>query len=283
MAEGRAVMRSIVNQWGERSIALLKVEEILMYVSGLERSGSYKRNFMCKVKELYREACWYGCNIPVPSFPSFKKNTRKADIFTEDELRSYFNPELYADQNLYLFYLCCLTAALRPGEARGLRPKQILFDKKALVVDGFVKKNGVRTGYDEKRTGDYTKLRIVPLPDLALRLLKEHIDRKGLQTGDFCFTAKKDPSRPIPESSIRDTMARIIKKTGIQTRGRKLAINSFRYTYATYMLRELPAGTVMKLVGHRMTGITEYYRKRGIDESLAGLTGAEKAVEKLLT
>jgi hypothetical protein len=32
-----------------------------------------------------------------------------------------------------------------------------------------------------------------------------------------------------------------------------------------------------------MTGITEYCRKRGIDESLAGLTGAEKAVEKLLT
>jgi integrase len=200
--------------------------------------------------------------MPVSDNDVQKKPERragKADIFTGDELRSYFNPELYADRDLYLFYLCCLTAALRPGEARGLRPKQILFDKKALIVDGFVRKNGVRTGYDERRTGDRTKLRLVPLPDLTLRLLKEHIDRKGLKTGDFCFTAKKDPSRPITESFIRDHMARIIEKAGIQTRGRNLTINSFRYTYATYMRRELPAGTVMKLVGYRMTGITEHY------------------------
>jgi integrase len=178
----------------------LKVEEILMYVSGLERSGSYKRNFMCKVKELYREACWYGCNIPVPSFPSFKKNTRKADIFTEDELRSYFNPELYADQNLYLFYLCCLSAALRPGKAHRLRPKQILFDKEALIVDGFVKKNGVRTGYDEKRTGDYTKLRLIPRPFPIWRsgCSKNILTGKGFKPGTSASRLKKIRPGPFP-------------------------------------------------------------------------------------
>jgi integrase len=67
--------------------------------------------------------------------PSFRKNILKADIFTIEELRSYFNPDICADPDLYLFYLCCLTAGLRPGEGRGLRPKQILFDKEALVVD----------------------------------------------------------------------------------------------------------------------------------------------------
>jgi integrase len=150
-------------------------------------------------------------------------------------------------------------------------------------VDGFIGKNGVRTAYNEKLAGDYTKHRIVPLPDMTLRLLKEHIERKGLKDDDFCFTAKKDPSRPVSEHYVRNAMRRIIEQAGIQVRGRKLVINSFRYTYATFMRRELPAGTVMQLVGHRMTGITEHYRKRDLDESLAGLTGTDKAVEKLLT
>jgi hypothetical protein len=39
----------------------------------------------------------------------------------------------------------------------------------------------------------------------------------------------------------------------------------------------------MKLVGHTTIGMTEYYNKRLIDESLAGLAGADTAVEKLLT
>jgi hypothetical protein len=48
------------------------------------------------------------------------------------------------------------------------------------------------------------------------------------------------------------------------------------------MRRELPAEIVMKLVGHTTVGMTEYYNKRIIDESLAGLTGADTAVQKLL-
>jgi integrase len=152
------------------------------------------------------------------------------DIFTDWELERYFNPDIYEDTDLYLFYLCCLTAGLRPGEARGLRPKQILFDLKALMVDGFVKKNGVRTAYNKERPGEYLKLRIVPLPDLTFRLLKEHIERKRLKDNDFCFTGKKDPSRPVTERYIYGYMARIIKKADIQAWDRKLAINSFRYT-----------------------------------------------------
>jgi integrase len=49
------------------------------------------------------------------------------------------------------------------------------------------------------------------------------------------------------------------------------------------MRRELPAETVMKLVGHTTVGMTEYYNKRIIDESLSGLAGADTAVQKLLT
>jgi integrase len=217
------------------------------------------------------------------TLPSFKKNTRKADIFTIEELRRYFNPDIYGNPDLYLFYLCCLTAGLRPGEGRGLRPRQILFDKEALIVDGFIKKNGARTTYNTEATGECWKHRIVPLPDLTLRLLKEHIEWNQLNDDDFCFTAKKDPSRPVTEWYLRNYMAQVIKEAGIQQQGRKLVLDSFRLTYAAHLWQEIPAGAVMQLVGRKNFGMMEQYNKRGVDGSLAEFVGAELAVGKLFT
>jgi integrase len=211
------------------------------------------------------------------------KCSQRADIFTDEELERFFNSKIYGDSEMYLFYLCCLTAGLRPGETRGLRPKQILFDRAMLIVDGSIKKNGDRTAYNKEGHRDYWKLRIVPLPDLTLSMLKEHIEQKQLKDDDFIFAAKNDPSRPITEHYVRDHMARIIRDAGIQAQGRKLVINSFRYTFINRIRRELPTGIVMKLVGRKLLDIMDHYHKRGIDESSTGLAGADTAVQKLLT
>jgi hypothetical protein len=95
MQEGRAIMRKVIEQWGNKPLSRLTVEEVGKYLFALDRSGSYKRTFICKMRELYREAYWYGCDIPVPSFPLFTQNVKKADIFTSGELTKLFNPELY--------------------------------------------------------------------------------------------------------------------------------------------------------------------------------------------
>jgi hypothetical protein len=48
------------------------------------------------------------------------------------------------------------------------------------------------------------------------------------------------------------------------------------------MRRELPAETVMKMVGHTNVEMTDYYTdKRAIDESIAGLIGAASAADNL--
>jgi integrase len=191
------------------------------------------------------------------------KCSQRADIFTDEELEWFFKSRIYRDSKMYLFYLCCLTAGLRPGEARGLRPKQIMFDRTMLIVDGSVKKNGVRTSYNKKGQRDYWKLRIVPLPDLTLSMLKEHIERKRLKDDDFIFAAQKDPSRPITEHYVRDHMERIIREAGILAQGRKLVINSFRYTFINRIRRELPAGVVMKLVGRKLFAMIEQIPQLG--------------------
>jgi hypothetical protein len=60
----------------------------------------------------------------------------KEDIFTTGESERFFNPGIYGDTEPYLFYLCCLTAGLQPGEGRRLRLKQILFASSGLWATG---------------------------------------------------------------------------------------------------------------------------------------------------
>jgi integrase len=144
-------------------------------------------------------------------------------------------------------------------------------------------RTGVRTNYNKKGTEEHPKLRIVPLPDITLNLLKEHIATKEIVEDDFIFKGKKEPDKPITAFYVHDNLERLMEKAGIKINGRRLIVHSFRFTYVTFMRRELPAETVMKLVGHTTVGMTEYYNKRLIDESLSGLAGADTAVQKILT
>jgi integrase len=50
------------------------------------------------------------------------------------------------------------------------------------------------------------------------------------------------------------------------------------------MRRELPAETVMKMVGHTSVEMTDYYtNRRALDESIAGLIGANIAADNLFS
>jgi integrase len=157
-----------------------------------------------------------------------------------------------------------------------------MFDRAMLAVDGSINKNGDRTAYNREGHRDYWKLRIVPLPDLTLSMLKEHIERKGRNGDDLIFAAKNDPSRPITEHYVCDHMERIIREAGIPAQGRKLTINSFRYTFINRIRWELPTGIVMKLVGRKLFGMMDHYHNRGINESSTGIAGVDAVAEKRL-
>jgi integrase len=214
---------------------------------------------------------------------AFAKRVNKTGIFTEDELIRLFNPELYTDKALRLYYLCCLSGALRTGEARGLRAKQILFDRKALIVDGLVKSNGMRVSYKKQGTAEHPKFRIVPLPDIALNLLREHIAEHQVSEDGFVFRRQKEPDKPITACYAHNNLKRIMKKAEIEPDGRKLIVNSFRFTYITYMRRLLPVETMMKPVIHKAIRMTDYYTKQFIDESPPRLTGVDAATANLFS
>jgi integrase len=283
MREARLKMEIIMKLWGEKSLESLTVEEVGNYLFSLEKSGSWKICFVNNLKEIYSEAAWHGCKIPAPQFPKFVRKVKKADIFTTEELNKLLVPENFPSEETYLFFLCLLSGGLRLGEAAGMRVKQVLFDCKALIVDGFIKYDYTRAPYNKKGSEEHPKARIVPLPDITLAKLKEHIEKNNYQDEEYIFRGRRDRTKPVDSYYIQIVLRRAMAKAKIEPGTRKLVVHSFRYTYVTRMRRELPADTVMKLAGHTTVGMTEYYNKKVIDTSLKQLIGADTAAANLFS
>jgi integrase len=206
-----------------------------------------------------------------------KEAGRTPELFTGDELTGLFNPERYTDKALRLYYVCCFTGALRTGKARGLRGKQVLFDREALVVDGSVTSDGTRIKYQGQGTEAHPKFRMVPLPDITLNLLREHLAEHRLSEDGFIFKGQREPDKPITARYVNDNLKRVMGKAGIEPKGRKLAVQSLRSMYITFIRRVVPPDLAMKPVEHKIIRITDYYRKRLAGEPLAELTRADAA------
>jgi integrase len=301
--EGRRHITAIAARWGHLTLPEVDPTAVTKYLFTLKRSGSWKNRHISMFREIYRESQWHGCKTPIPQFQNFAKNTKKADILSTAELTKLFIPENFPGYDFYLFFLFCLSAGLRLGEVRAARPKQILFDRKALIVDGFCKQNGLRTNYNKTGTPDNPRFRIVLLSDKILDLMNGYITAQGIEPEDFIF---KCNGRPVRQSRAESIFSSALVKAGIALGkaawkksplyapgkrppksniipdGRRIVVHSLRFTYVTRMRRELPGETVMKMAGHTKIEQTDYYTdRRALDEALAGLIGADSAAANL--
>jgi integrase len=306
LAECRRLIKRIIGLWGDMPIRDLAVDHVMPYLFDIQKSGSWKNRFLEVLGEIYAEAAWYNCRVTKPAFRRFTPNSKKADIFTTAELDRLFRPENFPDEMYYLFFLLCLSGGLRLGEVRAVRVKQIIFERKVLIVDGFCKSGGARTTYNKKGSPDNPRLRIVYLPDLTLGKLAAWVKAGKLQEDDFCFTQGGMPVRPeragrvfykalqkaemipYPTQRIR---AKSKSKTGRDRisqahqkplDGRKLVPHSLRYTYVSRMRRELTAAELQPMTGHASVEMVDYYNRKVLDMVLAALPQRGKAAADTL-
>ena len=184
-----------------------------------------------------------------------------------------------------------------------MRVKQIFFDRKAVVVDGYIKKSGIRTTYNKKGTEDKPKLRVVLYPDLTLNLLEAYIRDSNIGSEDYVFTYE---GLPISQSMASTAFNLALVKSGIAwdketlikkghwkgghlmvTRelipdGRRLIPHSLRYNYVTRMSEEIDARDLQKLTGHASVEQVNYYNRRNLERLLAKLPDAGMAANALL-
>jgi integrase len=279
--DARRFILKIIEEWGSRPLASIDPTELITFLFGKERSGQWKNRYITIFKEIYDEAKWRKLKIEKPVFDHFSVRQRKSDVFTTAELNRLFTPENFYSDVFYTMFLLCLSGGLRLGEVRAVRPKQIFFERKALIVDGFCKRDGRRTTYNKKGSEENPRLRVTMLPDFTLDKLSAYIaDRPPANEGDFLFS--EGQGKPISQDRAQYVFEQAVKTAGIKTEGRKLVCHSLRYTYVTRMRRELPAETVMKMAGHTTVEMTDYYtNKRALDETIAGLIGANSAADNL--
>jgi integrase len=202
-----------------------------------------------------------------------------------------------------LFFLTALSGGLRLGETRALRVKQIIFEKKAVIVDGFLKNDNTRTNYNKRGSPEHPKLRVVPYPDLTLNLLKNYIEKENRAQDDYVFLYS---GRPISKSMAeRDFTVALInsgiaydketlkekkywKQGHIQVKrdlipdGRRLIPHSLRYTYITRMSLDVGANDLMKVTGHTTSDMIDYYNRKNLEMALKTIPNIESATNMLL-
>jgi integrase len=280
ITDARHFIKLIIDEWGSRPLASIDPVELTTHLFNKARGGQWKNRYKKIFTEIYDEAKWQKLKIPKPEFDHFAVSPRKADVFTTDELNRLFIPKNFYSDVFYTMFLLCVSGGLRLGEVRAVRRKQIFFDRKALIVDGFCKRNSARTTYNKTGSVENPRLRVTMLPDFTLQKLSEHISAHKTADDDFLFS--ESGGKPISQDRAQYVFERAVLAAKINTENRKIVCHSLRYTYVTRMRRELPAETVMKMVGHTSVEMTDYYtNRRALDESIAGLIGANNAAEKL--
>ena len=277
----RFYVKQIAKEFGNEEINKLKIAKVQQrLLNDTVHSASWKNMYLGTFYTIYDETI-YSCPTPVPrpSFQSFIRRSKKANIFSTEELNALFIPEKWLNYDNYLFFLTTYSCGLRLGETRALRVSQILRNEKMLVINGFCKRNGERTNYNKKGSDEDTKMRIVPMPQKTFELIMEYISRKNLKQDDFIFTRN---NRPIRSEYLREHFYKALAKAGIdRSNGRKLIPHSLRFTYVTRMRRNLDVESVQKIVGHTSVEMTEYYTRFGVQELIDSLQKTLPAAEKL--
>lgn len=292
----RFKLNIIVEQFGNLEIQDLTIPLVTDYLTADGHSGSWKNGFLTVVGELYANAPFCGTPyIPIPVFPKFRRNSKKKDIFTTEELNIFFNERLWLEHSetkyqnfpqfdeghkaMYLLFLCCVKLGLRIGEGIGIRTNQFLFDERAFVVDGFWKANQLyRTTYNKCGSEDDKKIRVVPLPEDLARIMRNYISDMQLGPEDFVFQRYGKPIRKwLAEQWFRD----ILGKSGIEVGKRVLTPHSLRYTYITRMRRNVAGETVQKIAGHSSINMTDHYTRADISGMVTAIQPAADAANEL--
>lgn len=264
--------------WGEIPITDLTVKTIISSLLSIDKSSSWKNRVISVLKEVYAEAAWQGISVSFPSIPRFAKNYHKADILTSEEIQRFFVADNFPSHNVFLLFFLCLMCGLRLGEARALQYAQVNFEKKCLIVNGFLRRNGQKVPFLKKGSEDDPKWRVVILPDVAINHLRWYF-QGNYYPDDFIFTKEGKPYR---NEYLEACFKRALKKAGIDSEQKRLIPHSLRYTYVTRMRRYAPIELVQKLAGHTSEGMTEYYTRFSLEDSALAVAPALEAANKLL-
>lgn len=281
----RHFIELIIIEYGDYYIDTLNFAMVESNLLKDKHSGSWKNSYLETFCSIYDETSWMCSKIvPRPKVQRFIRNSKKSDILTTDELSEFFNKNNWEDFSNFVFFNVVFSCGLRLGEARALKLYQFSFEKKVLVVDGFVKNNlsSERTNYNKGGNINNQKIRIVPIPNNLINLVQQYLVYQNIvDEKQYLFT--RENGMPLRQEYLESVFKRQLKKSSVIINNRKLSPHSLRYTYITRMRRFLPKDIVQQIVGHSDYKMTDYYTRFGYEELIVKLKDSIEAVNTIFS
>lgn len=147
-----------------------------------------------------------------------------------------------------------LETGMRIGEVLALRWEDILWERRAVRVNGTLVRLSTRPGvtYVQNSPKSRTSKRTIPLSSEAYRIL-ERIYNRGRSYSKFVFPRADDPDQPYSYSSVEFHTKKACAEANVPYRG----LHAFRHTFATNCYdRGCDVKILSKLLGHADVSIT---------------------------
>jgi len=201
----------------------------------------------------------------------YKRNERKRDIFTHEEIESLFSVP-WDNNRAYVAALTALTSGLRIGEILGLRRKSI-GDDILHITNNWNPVDGEKL----PKNGETREAPLYPEVKTLLNGLLAESPWAGMDN-PFVFYNLTSSDRPYRDSNIRDGLFRAMKMAGISREGRKLDYHSLRHTFSTMTAKKVSLEKIALILGHKTLSQTSRYSGHVLESDIKEITDAGKEI-----
>jgi integrase len=291
----RHLVNYLLPKFGKHALEKIRPAQVEDFLLEQNLSNSSRNTILYTLKLVMQEARREGIIDMVPEFEPFKRNGKRQDVLSGEELDALFpddEKELIRiwkrpddmrkerDEIALMFgTLFCVTvsAGMRSGEIRALHREQVSIPNSGLVIDRAVDDIGV-IGLLKKATKEDSRSRVVIIPEKTIRILERWFDRIP-ECKNYPGLVFPYRSKMVSSYYLLDRFRFGLDRVGIDHETRRLTVHCLRYTYNTRMKTKLPGDVLREFLGHRSVKMTDHYDNPILPEQLKAFQDMRSMVE----
>ena len=231
---------------------------LMDFRNGNPLSSATKMFVLSAMGEILREAVKreYIRESPINYVDRIRIEYSKRDKISAEDMRILFpeNPDamiaLYGDSVTALYFSILKDTGFRPGEALGLKWKNINIEKKAIYTTASFITSGMKYREKIKTTAKGKSYKVGLISDMTMELLEMHPCLTCHSDDDFVISRTIEGSGKIAVisySTLNFRLHQILKYLGMDG---KYTMYSLRHTFQSDMETKIDDSILLELMGH---------------------------------
>jgi integrase len=277
----------IIKKYYYTPLSEITAKSVDEWLLSLQMSNSTRNNILCTLRIVMREAERDELIPLMPKYENFRRNSRRRDTLTEEEIKILFPlnadnlralwrfPRADTENEDLMFgvmFAFALCAGLRSGEVRALHRAQLFPEKGGIIIDRAYDHSEELT-FPKKGDKRDPRFRLVLVPEIGWRYMD-----MWLKTGNPGVRLFSFMEHPITGKHFNHRFVRAVGKH-INTKDRWITAHSLRYTWVTRMQTHVTAELLRDMAGHRSEAMTDHYSRPYMLDRLNEYQDRRQAVE----